>query len=154
MKNFKRLISIALVILLFACEKNDDLNSRDVSGTYVGTITGDFKSSESATTTVINIGDQIEIHCYSENFNTTIRLDVYDSEGNVMVCLTGEDFEDMYGHMMGEGNMPHNGTEWMQHLNNDHQEDDEHFGFFNMQHQFDFTFQMSDGDFHFQGTKN
>jgi len=76
-----------------------------------------------------------------------------------MVCYTGADFEDMYGHMLGEGhmgdNMQGNNIEWMQHLNNDHQQGDEHFGSFNMQdHSFNFLFKTYNGDFQFQGTKN
>jgi len=71
-----------------------------------------------------------------------------------MVCLTGDDFENMYGNMMGGGNMNNHGNGWMQHLNNNHQEGDEHYGYFNMQHQFEFTFKMSNGDFHFLGTKD
>ena len=56
---------------------------------------------------------------------------------------------------MMHGNMQHNSSEWMQHLNNEHQEGDEHFGSFDMQHHsFNYTFRMSNGDFHFEGTRN
>ena len=63
----------------------------------------------------------------------------------------------MYGHMMGQGhmngNMHNSGSEWMQHLNNEHEDSDEHFGGFDMQHRsFKYTFRMSNGDFHFQGS--
>ena len=52
------------------------------------------------------------------------------------------------------GNMQNMSSEWMQHLNNEHQDDDEHFGGFNMQnHSFEYTFKMENGEFHFQGTK-
>jgi hypothetical protein len=153
--NIRILFSVAIIVSLFACEKNDDLNLGDVSGTYIGTLTGDFRSIQPATTVVSNIGDHIEIHCFAENFDTTITLDIYNNADRMMVCLTGEEFENMYGHMLGEGNMNHHGSDWMQHLNDEHQEGDEHFGFFDMQLlTFEFTFQMDNGNFHFQGTRN
>jgi len=39
----------------------------------------------------------------------------------------------MEGGVMGD--LQNNETEWMHHLNDEHQEDDEHFGGFDMQHQ-------------------
>jgi hypothetical protein len=56
----------------------------------------------------------------------------------------------MYGHMLGEG---HNGgmmddmheseTEWMHHMDEEHDEGDGHFGGFDMgNHSFSYTFQM------------
>jgi hypothetical protein len=165
-KTFMIVISITAVILFLSCEKSDDLNNNDVTGTYVGTLTSNLanKSSEtsiiqSATAVVLRFGNQIQVHCYTEDFDTTVMLDIYDHNDEVMVCLTGEEFENMYGHLLGQGhmngNMQNNGTDWMQHLNNEHQEGDEHFGGFDMQHHtFNYTFRMSNDDFHFQGVKN
>ena len=160
------LISITSVILFISCEKSDDLNYNDVTGTYVGTLTSNLanKSSKTdltkeATVIVSRVGNQIQVNCYAEDFDTTIMLGTYDHNDKVMVCLTGEEFENMYGHMLGQGhmngNMQNNGTDWMQHLNKEHQEGDEHFGGFDMQHHtFNYTFRMSNDDFHFQGVKN
>ena len=166
MKIWKVLISITVVIFLFSCEKSDDLSNNDVSGTYTGTLTSDLSSRSSntesikpATVVVLRFGNQIQVHCYAEDFDTTIMLGTYDHNEEVMVCLTGEEFENMYGHMLGQvnmnGQMQNNGTEWMQHLSNEHQEGDEHFGGFDMQHHtFNYTFRMNNGDFYFQGTRN
>jgi hypothetical protein len=79
-----------------------------------------------------------------------------------MVCLTGDDFEHMYGHKYGEGHMSggmmddmqNEETEWMHHMNDEHIDGDEHFGGFDMmQHSFGYKFEMNNLDFHFQGTK-
>jgi hypothetical protein len=115
--------------------------------------------TKDATVVVNRVGNQIQVNCYAEDFDTTIMLGTYNHNDEVMVCLTGEEFENMYGHMLGQGhmngNMQNNGTEWMQHLSNEHQEGDEHFGGFDMQHHsFNYTFRMSNGDYHFQGTRN
>ena len=154
-KFFKPICIVILLALMVACEKNGEANNIDVSGTYIGTLTGDFRSIQPATTVVSNIGDHIEVHCFADNFDVTITLDIYDNENRMMVCFTGDDFEEMYGHMLDEDHMNHNGSNWMQHLNNEHQEGDEHFGYFDIeQHMFDFIFRMSEGDYHFQGIKN
>ena len=165
-KNWKSLLTIIIVILFVSCQKSDEIGYDDVLGTYVGTLTSNLanKSSEivvakDATVVVSSVGNQIQVHCFAEDFDTTIMLGTYDHNDEVMVCLTGEEFENMYGHMLGQGhmngNMQNNGTEWMQHLNNEHQEGDEHFGGFDMQHHsFNYTFKMNNGDYHFQGIKN
>jgi len=163
-KNWKYFLTI--IILFVSCQKSDDVGYNDVTGTYVGTLTSNLanKSSEiavtkDATVVVSSVGNQIQVNCYAEDFDTTIMLGTYDHNDEVMVCLTGEEFENMYGHMLGQGhmngNMQNNGTEWMQHLNDEHQDGDEHFGGFDMQHHaFNYTFRINNGDFHFEGIKN
>ncbi|REE80299.1 hypothetical protein BX611_1941 [Lutibacter oceani] len=159
------ILVIAIGLLFTACDKNDDVAYNDVVGVYKGTLTTNIagKSSSSkvnniATAEVTMVGDQIEVHCFNDDFDTTIMLNLFE-DGNMMnTCLTGSDFENMYGHMMGQGNMNGNmsnmGSQWMQHLNNEHQDGDEHFGGFNMQnHSFEYTFKMENGEFHFQGQK-
>jgi hypothetical protein len=164
----KTILTLAVVVLLISCNTKDDITINDVSGTYVGTLTtvgltSRISNSEAitpATVTISNIGDEIEVHCVADNFDVTVMLDTYVNGDETMVCYTGTDFENMYGHMLGEGNimggnMQGNGNEWMQHLNNDHEQDDEHYGEFNMQdHSFNFMFKTSNGDFQFQGIKN
>ena len=164
-KFWKTFLTITVVILLFSCDTSDSITSNnDVSGTYVGTLTaintagrGNTEAVIPATTIVQNVGNQIEIHCVGENFDETLMLDLYENGEQMMVCFTGEAFEEMYGHMLGGGNMvggnmQGNNNQWMQHLNNDHEESDEHFGGFDMQHHsFNYTFKMNNGDFHFQG---
>jgi len=159
-KNLKVVFAFTLALILLACQKNDDFISDEITGSYVGTIStiGSNNSSSDATADVRRLGNQIEVHCYGGDFDATIILDLYQNGNDIMVCLTGQDFENMYGHMPGNSNwnwnMPHQGLDWMQHLNNEHQQGDEHFGYFNMEHHtFSYTFKMSNGDFHFQGTR-
>jgi len=161
-KNIASILLIAISVVFISCDKNDDISYNDVVGTYEGTLTIDSgKSADSAktlnstaTAVISMVGDQIEVHCFGDNFDTTIMLDLYHDGDAINVCLTGDEFEEMYGHMQGQGHMNGNGSEWMQHLNNDHQDGDEHFGGFNMQHHsFNYTFTTDHGVYHFQGTK-
>ena len=166
MRNLIKILSISVVLTLFSCENNDDLNPNEIEGTYKGTIITDIsskfstsKTENSATAIVRKVGDKIEVHCYDGDFDTTVLLDTYIDNDNIMVCLTGNDFEVMYGHMLSQGhmngNMQNNGTEWMQHLNLEHQTGDKHFGGFDMQHHsFKYTFMIHDMEYHFQGIKN
>ena len=171
MKTIKKLcltsIYVVLLSILFtACNNNDDLVYSDVVGAYKGTLTTNIagksissKSNNSATAIVTMVGNEIEVHCYSDDFDITIMLNLYEDGDMVNTCLTGTDFSTMYGHMMGQsnmnGNMQNMDSEWMQHLNNEHQDNDEHYGSFNMKNNsFDYTFKMETGDFHFQGNKN
>ncbi len=166
MKYFNILLAFAITLILFSCEKSDDLDQNDVNGTYLGTITSDVSNklskadvSTPATVVVSTIGNQIEVHCFSDNFDTTIMFDIYMNGDDINVCLIGDDFENMYGHMRGHGNMMdgtmHNSsTEWMQHLNNDHQDGDEHFGGFDMKHHtFNYVFNINGQNYNFQGIK-
>lgn len=153
--------SFTLALLLFACQKSDDITYDEITGSYIGTIStiGSDPSITIATADIRQLGNQIEVHCYGGDFDATVMLDVFQNGNDIMVCLTGEDFNNMYGHMPGNSNWnwngPHHDSDWMQHLNNEHQQGDEHFGNFDMQHHtFNYTFQMSNGDFHFQGTRN
>ena len=177
MKKVKLLLvmSVAVLIGLTACEESDDISVESIEGTYVGTLTFDdgLKSSvnfsetvQNATAEVTDMGDgQIEVHCYSEEMDTTFILNHYHHNDSVMVCLNGEAFEEMYGHMMGHGgNMCNTGgmmgsmnngtTEWMNHMNMEHENGDEHFGGFDMTNMtFGYTIRNQKGDYHFQGTK-
>jgi len=164
-KNLTSVLAIIGSFLFIACNGNDDVDYNDVVGIYKGTLTNNLgNKSESptvfsdATVVVEMIGDLIEVNCFNDNFNTTIMLDVFEDGNNVMTCLTGDTFESMYGHMLGQGNMSgnmnSNGSEWMQHLNNEHEKGDEHFGSFNTtNHSFEYKFILEDGEYYFQGTK-
>ena len=54
MRNLNRLFLISLVLTLIACEKSDDLNSNEIIGTYIGTITTDISSKLNTSKTVMN----------------------------------------------------------------------------------------------------
>lgn len=172
------LLAGALIVLGFSsCSKTDDtVIDNSIEGRYVGTVTAtELKSaggvkpgSFNATADVSKIQDGvIEVHCYSDELDTTFMLDYFNNNDSVMVCLTGDAFEEMYGHMMGQGHMGggmmgdiNTGeTEWMHHLNDEHQPGDEHFGGFDMtNHSFGYSFEMTEGAnsymLNFQGTKN
>lgn len=164
-------LAVALLVLFTACEK-EETNLQTVEGIYNGTLSGLQKStkvvadSKPATTEITVTGEnKIQIHSYAEGLDTIFMLNYYKNIDSTYVCFTGEDFEEMYGHALGEGHMGgmmedmHNDeTQWMHHMKEEHQEGDEHFGGFDMvNHSFSYTFQMnsddSSDDMHFKGIK-
>jgi len=148
MKKF-RLITVVIALALFsftACDDSDLPSDQIIEGTYVGTISDvivktSLKTEGDAFAEITQIGNQtIQVHLYDVHLDTTFMLNYYEDQDHINVCLTGEDFENMYGHMLGQGHMNggmmgdigNNETEWMHHLNDEHQEGDEHFGGFDM----------------------
>ena len=75
--------------------------------------------------------------------------------------MTGDAFQNQYGHMYSGGHMGdmHEGeTEWMHHMSDEHDAGDEHFGgFSNHFHSFEYNFEMqhSQGNYYlrFHGEK-
>lgn len=171
------MLALILVALGFvACNKSEEtFPDNSIEGRYVGTLTNEGLKSvtgvmpvkTNATTDVTkSVDNRIEVHCYSDELDTTFMLDYYDNNDSVMVCLDGEAFKEMYGHMLGQGHMSGGmmgdltmgETEWMHHLSDEHQPSDEHFGGFDMtNHTFGYRFQMQkDGVSYilgFQGSK-
>jgi hypothetical protein len=167
---------IALIIsILSACEKSELPFDKAIEGTYVGTLTaGDglkgrnfAKTKKEATAEITKTGNgMMEVHLFAIDLDTTFMLNYYEHRDNVMVCFTGNDFENMYGHMLGQGHMDdgmmndmqNDETEWIHHLSDEHQNDDEHFGGFDtVGHTFSYRIQMMVGPqsnyFQFEGEK-
>ena len=162
-----------MLVLLTTCKK-EETNKQNIEGIYKGTLTGlQAKSTRGATETktatskiTITGENLIQVHCYTDGFDTTFVMNYYQHNDSAYVCNTSDDFEEMYGHMLGDGHMGgmmddmHDGeTEWMHHMDEEHDERDDHFGGFSMtNHSFSYIFQMnrndSSDDLHFQGIKN
>lgn len=162
--------AVPAILMLTACGEKEDTSTQSIFGTYSGTLKSSVAQTTnqvSATATVTEIGDnEIEVHCFADDLDTTFMLNYYHNGDSIMVCLTGDDFEHTYGHMMGQGHMTggmmgdisDGETEWMHHLTDEHQQGDEHFGGFDMNHHsFGYRFEMMEGDtpYHltFQGSK-
>ncbi|MDF1573339.1 MAG: hypothetical protein P1P82_17150 [Bacteroidales bacterium] len=185
MKHLEKLsgLAVALLVLFTACEKDETKESNPtVQGIYEGSISG-FQTKSTAieaesipATSEISITgeNKIQVHCYSDNFDTTFMMNYYLDNDSAYVCYTGNDFEEMYGYMLGESHMmggmmggmmgdmmddmQDGETQWMHHMGEEHEEGDEHFGGFDMNdHSFSYTFQMDRNDFsddlHFHGVK-
>ncbi len=169
----KLFLVVAIIIGLAACNKTDEPIDNSIEGTYSGILTnksatGTIIGTSNATADISKTSDGlIEVHCYGDELDTTFMLNYYNNNDSVMVCLTGNAFEEMYGHMMGQGHMGggmmgdiQNGeTPWQHHLSDEHQLEDEHFGGFDMMnHTFGYRFQTTDGDnqymLDFQGEKS
>jgi hypothetical protein len=166
---------VAAMVLFTACEKEEEQGIQDssVEGIYTGTLTeegtkganGISEVEADATAEVTIVGEnEIQVDCYTADFDTTFMLNYYEHHDSAYVCFTGERFEEMYGHMLGNGHMMGGGmmgditegeTEWQHHMDDEHTEGDEHFGGFNMDdHTFSYTFRMMNGDnLMFQGSK-
>ncbi len=153
--------SVFLVVV--SCTTTNDDPEDSIEGTYYGTFTRttSLKSAQAGnsgadqgTAEVTMMGDnEIEVHCFGSEIDTTFMLDYYMHHDSVYVCLTGDDFENMYGHMLGTGHMAGgmmgdirgDETEWMHHLNDEHKPGDEHFGGFDMQNgTFTYSIRMID----------
>lgn len=157
MKMRKSLVILLAMAGLFlvSCEKDDsDVNEslKSVEGTYNGefnTVDG-LKSNHQGTAIVtMHNEEQLQIHCFGDLMDTTFIMDAYEHGDSVMICYTGETFEMEYGHM-GQGHhmgdMGMRQTEWEHHMMDDHDEDDMHYGGFNMNnHSFSYTFKMGEG---------
>lgn len=167
----------AAVVLFAACEKEEAEEVMDnlVEGIYTGTLTEEGTKSVNAfagtqaeaTAEVTIVGEnEIQVNCYTSDFDTTFMLNYYEHQDSSYVCFTGERFEEMYGHMLGGGHMMggmmgdigEGETEWQHHMDEEHDEDDEHFGGFNMNHHtFSYTFHINGKDepyyMHFEGVK-
>ena len=147
------------VIGLTSCEKAEDLNVNDIEGVYEGTFSASNSLKAAApdvdhhgTAEISLMNDSLmEVHCFGVDIDTTFMLGYYEHNDSIMVCLTGDDFEHKYGHMLGEGHMGggmmgdiQNGeTQWAHHMNDEHENDDEHFGGFDMHERtFTYSFKM------------
>ena len=180
MKKNRILFGLMLSAILLgsvSCEKKINQNTGGIEGRYVGTFS---KSTSLKSTLIYSRGEhdgiaevtmmgenQIQVHCFGNEIDTTIMLDYFEHNDSVMVCLSGDDFENEYGHMSGEGHMSggmmgdiSNGeTEWMHHMNDEHEDGDEHPGGFDMVHgTFTYSFRMMENltpyYLNFQGIKD
>ena len=165
MKNLRIMLGILVVLIIKGCSEDSPRPNEvnEVTGTYAGTLRSSTIAEESAQGEIsLSADDQIIFHCYSNNFDSTMVLDVFEDHDNIYVCNTGEAFESEYGHVMGQGHMMHGnnitGTNWEHHLAEEHSQDDKHYGFYEKKdHMFYYTFHMSENNIEyelkFQGTK-
>ena len=160
-----------------SCEKMNDRVIGVLEGTYIGS----FSTSTSLNPSLIDgsgenygiaevtiMDDQlIQVHCNGSEIDTTFLLNYYEHNDRVLVCLTGDAFENLYGHMLGDGHMgggmmgdlTSGETQWMHHRHDEHEEGDEHYGGFNMPDEtFTYSFRMIDHSIpyylNFHGTKD
>lgn len=157
------ILVLSVFLFLVSCNKAAENSTESIAGTYYGSFT---RSSllQSTDKSAIVIGEgtaevslledqKIEVHCYGEGIDTTFMLGYYENHDSVMVCLTGEGFNEMYGHWLGEnhmgggmmGDIRTGETEWMHHMLDEHETGDEHFGGFDM-HMGTFTYSMKMAD--------
>lgn len=159
-------IFVIFLITFSACRKAEDITFNDqyesIIGTYSGTISNDnTPNAVFDATAVVTIGldSIVQVHCYSEYFDTTIMLNTYHYSDSIMVCNTGQDFFNEYGHHQSEnsnncnemmhnengmmGNVENSSCEWDEHIMNDHDDGDMHYGRFSLlDNSFNYDFKM------------
>lgn len=158
---------LSMTLLLFSCE-SDESAQNEIEGTYYGTIVFELENSknynqtEDAVAEVRITGDhELEIHCSSTTLDTIFRLNYFEHGDDFKVCLTGDDFVNMYHtpftRPMEMQNM-HGASQWMNHLQTMHTQEDIHFGeFLSENNSFEYTFLMDHSrlpNMHFSGYRN
>jgi len=189
---FKKAISKIFVlgvlsaIIFTSCKKDEDPNvtnllASEVVGTYTGTLKNSTTNeSKTATITVSVQNDSlIQLHCIAANFDSTLILQLYQNYDSIMVCFTGQDFYNEYGHNTNNydfcnsqqsgwmnsnwhgdnwaGNQQWNA--WTNHMNTQHSQNDLHYGGFNPTlNSCNYNFSMQNGNTNyfevFDGIKN
>jgi hypothetical protein len=151
------LILSALLADVSSCEKINETDIVDMEGIYVGSFSksnsqksvnkddlGEYDGRADVTMVVENL---IRVYCHGDEIDTTFMLNYYEHHDNIMVCLTDEDFENEYGHMLREGHMSGG---MMGDGGDEHEDGDEHFGSFNLaEGSFSYSFRMMDGAYHY-----
>lgn len=157
MKTLIIVLSIAIVASITSCNMSNELPqpnlSNQIMGTYKGTLTSSLSQDAiTATAEITPVNEYtIQVHCHSTDIDTTFSLGLYPNGNMMMVCFTGTDFKNQYGHtmstnsqMMGNNQMMghmSNGTSWQQHMSAEHTPSDEHYGYFDMNARtFNYTF--------------
>ena len=150
------MLGLAAASAIVGCSTNEEPVQRNLSnqivGTYEGTLTSSIsQTAASATAEITSVSSYtIQIHCISADLDTTMVLDLYPDGSMMRVCLTGNDFEKEYGHSMSAdhpmmGNMMEDNWTWQQHMSQEHNPNDKHYGHFDMNARtFDYTFEFKD----------
>lgn len=178
MKSLKSIIFIGLVLsfgLFTSCNKDDDENietndpTGEVTGTYTGSLTTDNNKSSRDASVVVTLETEysLRIHCFANDFDTTLIYNMFQNGDSVMICYSGQNFNNEYGHHMSTNwnncSENWNGTNyqmctWDKHMMDDHNTGDVHYGGFNMNnHTFNYRFKVTNNSStyfeEFSGTK-
>lgn len=147
-RNLILVTAMLFISMLFtACNKDDNNDnnpqtdlSQTVSGYYKGSITSsdDPGSIQDAVIEVSDAGENtVEMNLMSDMLDTTFMMNVYDNGDSVMVCFTGDRFNQEYGHHIDEDHHIMGGNDhmdWGHHKDEQHEPGDEHYGGFDMNH--------------------
>jgi len=161
MKAIKNVFFLSLIVAtVFAvsCKKTEtNPDTTGLSNLVNGTYTGELKNSQTnlsvpATLNVAALNDSmISMHCIAGSFDTTLHLMLYENQDSIMMCFTGQDFYNEYGHNLDNHNFCnskpegwHSGWEgehdhwwggqnnmwnaWNNHMNTQHNQGDRHYG--------------------------
>jgi len=101
-------LGVLSTIIFSSCNKEEIPNvitdTKSLGSEVVGTYTGTLKNSSTneSRTATINVSMQndslVQLQCLATDFDSTITLQLYQNNDNIMVCYTGQDFYNEYGH--------------------------------------------------------
>src|SRR6056297_3587169 len=100
------MLAVISFLVFTACEKQEETSVQSIEGTYVGTLTREdglkhltqSEQNTNATAMVQQTEDGvIEVRFQGHMLDTSMVLNHYNHHDSVKVCLTGNDFENMYG---------------------------------------------------------
>jgi hypothetical protein len=147
-------ITIVAVAFLASCRKTPQQplsKAAAVSGTYSGSITSDGVKTTSVAHVEPLTDSTVSIHCFDDSLgmDTTFVMQLFENGDSVMLCSTGEDFYNQYGHnmydmmddMMGSSGM----TEWERFMDAQHDPGNGHYGSFDRMNGH-FNYPFTEGD--------
>ena len=99
------LILSVVLIGVTSCEKTNDHLITDLEGTYIGLFSkssslksvlldGSGEDDGIAEVTMMD-DDQVRVHCYGNEIDTTFLLEIYANHDDFLVCQTGNAFRMM-----------------------------------------------------------
>jgi hypothetical protein len=181
------------VTLFSSCEEIESLNSTEdieplaseVIGSYSGTLTNSItnQSTPAQLTVTMENDSLVSINCTTDDFDSTIVMQLYQNNDSIMLCDTGQNFYNEYGHDLDSSDYctddsgdwdddddnwnndddnwsgENNWTAWTNHMNTQHDPNDIHFGGFNIKdNSCNISFSINNGGESyfelFSGTKN
>ncbi len=154
---------IAVTFITVSCKKTDDqnLNKIALASKVTGTYSGNLLNSQTNATTpatikVTTINDSlVSLYCQSSIYDTTVTMMLYENNDSIMMCYSGDDFYNEYGHNLDNhnfcnsqsngwssgwennhdnwyGNSNNMWNAWNNHMNTQHKAGDRHYGAFDL----------------------
>ena len=129
---FAGIVSMVSFISCSEDQMPDNLSlASKVKGVYSGTVKSSKTNQTSPATMTVEMQNDsvVTLTCTSDNFDTTLVMQLYENYDSVMVCYTGQDFYNEYGHAKNQydfcNSKQKNWTndDWMsddKYWNNDH----------------------------------
>jgi len=101
-------LGIIITLFFYSCNKEDSQTNNpsgnSLASKVIGTYSGVLKNSntnqsvQATLTTTISNDSLVSIHCIAPGFDSTVVVQLYQNYDSIMVCYTGQNFYNAYGH--------------------------------------------------------